>query len=158
MEVRACWCKATIRVSSQRIGETLALRDNRGRLVHTNSYAGAPSLAQQFLRVTEVMYHPSLMAGNTNGAEEFEYIELKNISTNQSLNLAGVRFINGVEFDFTSSGAANMPPGQRFLVVKNGNAFGDRCRLGTWNRRRPIHGFPREQRRATPTRGCGPLR
>ena len=32
-------------------------------------------------------------------------VMLKNISTHQSLNLAGVRFINGVEFDFTTSGA-----------------------------------------------------
>ena len=76
------------------------------------------------------MYHPSAVAGNTNGAEEFEFIELMNISTNQSLNLSGVRFINGVEFDFTSSGATTMPPGQRLLVVKNVNAFGDRYGWG----------------------------
>jgi len=111
-------------------GEALALRDDRGRLVHANSYAGAPSLAQRFLRVTELMYHPSALAGNTNGAQEFEYIELTNISTNQSINLTGVRFINGVEFGFTAGAAAIMPPGQRFLVVKNGNAFGDRYGWG----------------------------
>src|SRR5207249_11014344 len=53
-------------------GETLTLTDNYGRLVHTFAYSGAPSLAQQFLRVTELMYHPSSLAGNSNGPEEFE--------------------------------------------------------------------------------------
>ncbi len=111
-------------------GEVLALRDDRGRVVHTNTYVGAPSLAQRFLRVTELMYHPSAVAGNTNGAEEFEFIELKNISTNQALSLTGVRFINGVEFDFTGSTVTALAPGQTTLVVRNLAAFTSRYGAG----------------------------
>jgi hypothetical protein len=53
------------------------------------------------------MYNPSPLAGNTNDAQEFEYIEVMNISTNQSINLTGVRCINGIEIDFTNSGQNN---------------------------------------------------
>jgi len=49
-------------------------------------YPGAPSAAQQFLRITEILYHPSLLSGNTNGAEEFEFIELRNTSTSVTLD------------------------------------------------------------------------
>lgn len=111
-------------------GETLRVFNAFGQTVSTHTYAGAPSLAQQYLRITELMYHPAALAGNTNGTEEFEYIELTNISTNQFLNLTGVRFINGVEFDFTGSGATSLAPGQRILVVKNAVAFA--ARYG-WN-------------------------
>jgi len=111
-------------------GETLRVLNVFGNVVSTHTYAGTPSLAQQYLRVTELMYHPQALAGNTNGAEEFEYIELTNISTNQFLDLTGVRFINGIEFDFTGSGATSLPPGQHILVVKNSEAFA--ARYG-WN-------------------------
>src|SRR5688572_3610967 len=72
-------------------GETVRLEDKSGRLVAAANYAGNPSLAQQYLRITELMYHPSALAGNTNSAEEFEYMELKNIGP-VTLNLNGVRF------------------------------------------------------------------
>ena len=104
-------------------GETLVLRDAAGAVLATNSYAGSPSLAQQFLRITELMYHPSLLAGNTNAADGFEFIELKNISTNVALDLRDVRFANGVEFSFTGSAVTNLAVGARVLVVKNLSAF-----------------------------------
>jgi hypothetical protein len=109
-------------------GETVRLINGLGIQLQELTYAGNPSLAQQFLRVTELMYNPSPLAGNTNDAQEFEYIEVMNISTNQSINLTGVRFINGIEFDFTNSGLNNgiLPPRQRVVLVKNGVAFGDR--------------------------------
>jgi len=107
-------------------GETLRVLDRFGQVVSTHTYAGSPSLAQQFLRITEIMYHPTALAGDTNGAEEFEYIEVTNISTNQSVNVSGVRFVNGIEFDFTNAGGSSIAPGQRVLVVKNGFAFAGR--------------------------------
>ena len=39
-------------------GETIALLDDRGRVVTTNLYLGNPSGPQQYLRITEIMYHP----------------------------------------------------------------------------------------------------
>lgn len=100
-------------------GETITIRDDQGRLISTNNYAGNPSLAQQALRVTEIMYHPSVLVGNTNGPEEFEYIELKNMGTN-AINLAGIRFNEGIQFSFTSG---SIGPGQTTLLVKNAAAF-----------------------------------
>ena len=84
-------------------GEPLTITDNHGRLVYSNSFVGSPSLAQQFLRVTEIMYNPSPLAGSATDPQEFEYIELKNISTSTTVSLAGVRFINGITFDFMGS-------------------------------------------------------
>jgi hypothetical protein len=104
-------------------GEPLTITDNTGRLVYTNSYTGNPSPPQQFLRITEIMYNPSPLAGNTNDAQEFEYIELKNISPSVTINLAGVRFVEGITFDFTGSAVTSLAPGQRVLVVKNLAAF-----------------------------------
>ncbi len=104
-------------------GETLRVLNAAGSVISTHTYSGSPSLAQQYLRVTELMYHPAALAGNTNGAEEFEFIELKNTSTGATLDLAGVRFVNGVEFAFTGSAVTSLAPGQSVLVVKNLAAF-----------------------------------
>ncbi len=104
-------------------GESLTITDTFGRQVSSNSYAGNPSLAQQHLRITEIMYNPSPLAGNTNDAQEFEYIELKNISGSVTVSLNGVRFINGVEFNFAGSAITSLLPGARALVVRNLAAF-----------------------------------
>jgi hypothetical protein len=110
-------------------GETLLLYDDIGRLVHTNAYPGSPSPVQLYLRVTEIMYHPSPLAGNTNSAEEFEYIELKNVGP-VALNLNGVRFADGIEFAFAGSSITNLNPGQTVLLVKNLAAFAARYGTG----------------------------
>jgi hypothetical protein len=110
-------------------GEPLTITDG-DRLVYTNFYTGNPSLAQQFLRVTEIMYNPTPLAGNPNGAQEFEYIELKNISSSTTVSLLGVRFINGIQFSFTGSAVTSLSPGQRVLVVANQAAFTARYGAG----------------------------
>ncbi len=107
-------------------GEGVRLVDHFGNTRQTFAYTGAPSLAQQFLRVTEIMYHPSALAGNTNAAEDFEFIEVRNISPTVTLNLNGVRFVGGIEFDFTSAGGGTLAPGQSVVVAKNGIAFASR--------------------------------
>src|SRR6185503_7433909 len=84
-------------------GEPLTIRNDQGRLVYSNTYPAAPSAAQQFLRVSEIMYNPSPLAGNTNNPQEFEYIELVNTSPSVTLNLNGVRLTNGVDFAFAGS-------------------------------------------------------
>ncbi len=59
----------------------MTLADATGRLVSSNSYVGVPSAAQRYLRITEIMYNPSPLAGSLTDPQLFEYIELKNIST-----------------------------------------------------------------------------
>lgn len=103
-------------------GELLTLTDQRGRLVRSTNYVGAPSLAQRYLRVTELMYHPATLAGNASSAEEFEYIELRNIGP-ITIPLTGVRFTSGIDFDFTGSAVTNLAAGARVLVTKNPGAF-----------------------------------
>lgn len=110
-------------------GETLTLTDDAGRIVTTNTYAGNPSLAQRYLRITEVMYNPAPLAGNTNDAQQFEYLELKNISASVTLDLNGARFTNGVEFAFSGSAVTSLAPEQTVLVVRNLAAF--TARYGT---------------------------
>ena len=104
-------------------GESLTLTDSAGQPISTNSYAGTPSDAQRYLRITEIMYNPAPLAGNTNDPQDFEYLELKNISTNTPLNLAGVRLSDGIDFTFTGSAVTNLGPGQTVLVVRNLTAF-----------------------------------
>ena len=110
-------------------GETILLRNPQGRLVTSYAYAGNPSLAQQYLRITEIMYAPAPLAGNTNDAQNFEFIELKNIGP-VPLDLTGVRFVNGVIFDFTGSAVASLAPGAQVLVVRSPAAFAARYGLG----------------------------
>lgn len=111
-------------------GETLVLTDANGRSVSTNSFVGNPSLAQRYLRITELMYNPSPLTSITNDAQQFEYVELKNISTNTSISLAGVRFPDGITFDFTGSAVTSLLPGQTVLVVRNQAAFTARYGVG----------------------------
>ena len=65
------------------------------------------------LRITEVMYDP--VNGNN-----YEFIELRNISASVTLDLTGVRLTSGVDFVFP---AASLAPGAYVLVVRNKPAF-----------------------------------
>jgi hypothetical protein len=62
------------------------------------------------------MYHPS-------GDGLAEFIELLNISSSVTLNLQGVRFTKGVDFDFAGSAITSLSPGRRVLVVRDLAAF-----------------------------------
>jgi hypothetical protein len=111
-------------------GESLTLEDSVGHLVSSNTFVGSPSLPQQHLRVTEIFYHPDPLPGNTNlDAQEFEFIELRNIGP-MALDLLGVRFTEGVTFDFSAGGITNLAPGARVLVVRNPSAFALRYGAG----------------------------
>ncbi|HTD66987.1 MAG TPA: lamin tail domain-containing protein, partial [Candidatus Limnocylindria bacterium] len=112
-------------------GEIVKVIDASGRLVHTNGYAGNPSLAQQYLRITEIMYHPGpTNAGSLYPQEDFEYIELKNIGPSP-LSLIGVHFTNGVQFAFTGgSPVTSLAAGQTVVLVKNPAAFTSRYGAG----------------------------
>jgi len=104
-------------------GETLTLSDTAGRLVSAVNLPGTPSLAQRYLRIVEIQYNPSPLAGTTNDPQSFEYLRLKNVSTNQVLDLSGVRFVNRIGFDFTNSAVKLLQPGQSVFVARDTNAF-----------------------------------
>jgi VCBS repeat-containing protein len=68
------------------------------------------------LRVTEVMFNPV-------GGQSFEYIELVNISPTLTLDLIGVRFTNGLDFEFP---ARSLGPNQYIVIAKDVAAFQSR--------------------------------
>lgn len=110
-------------------GETIVLYDKAGQVIDTLTYPGQPTLAQQFLRVVEIMYAPpTTPQGSLFGTEEFEYIALKNIG-GASLDLNGVNFSNGISFIFSSSSPISLAPGEVIYVAKNPDAF--RSRYGS---------------------------
>jgi len=110
-------------------GETILLTDKAGRLVISNSYVGNPSLPQQYLRITEMMYHPPT-AGAGSYEEDFEYLELKNIGP-VAINLTGVHFTNGIEYIFTSAGVTNLGAGETLILARNPTALATRYPTAT---------------------------
>jgi len=101
-------------------GETINLIDNNERLVDSFTYKGDPSDQQRYLRITEIMYNPA--EGGEFDSQEYEYIELKNIGT-APLSLAGVKFTDGIFFDFPG---ITLAAGDYVLVVRNQAAFASR--------------------------------
>ena len=110
-------------------GDTIQLLDTTDRVVSTLTTSGSPSLAQQYLRITEIMYHPADPTSGSYTSDDFQFIELKNTSATQTLSLSGVRFTDGIAFDFTGSNVTSLAPGARALVVSNLAAF--QSRYGT---------------------------
>ncbi len=85
--------------------------------------AGTFVVSSPALVITEIMYHPpDPPAGSPYSAEDFEFIELKNVGTT-TLNMAGVHFTNGIAFSFTGSAVTGLAPGQRAVVARNLAAF-----------------------------------
>ncbi len=106
-------------------GENFTLSDPTGRLVATGTFAPAPTPAQQWLRVTEIMFDPP--AGGSFAAGEYEFIELMNAGT-APLDLTGAFFDEGIDFAFATTTV--VPAGGRIVLVKNPAAFAERHGAG----------------------------
>ncbi len=93
---------------------------------------GGPSAVSLYtvvpsLRITEIMYHPAPPTpGSTNVTEDFEYIEVKNISA-MPLNVNGYSLSGGVQFTFPN---VMLAAGQSAVVVANVSAFQSRYGFG----------------------------
>ena len=79
----------------------------KDRLVWTP--AAAPP--EDFLRVTEIMYHPE-------GNRHFEFIELQNTGP-RVINLSEVVLRGGIEFSFQDSHVTTLGPGEYVILVKD---------------------------------------
>ena len=93
-----------------------------------------PTPEQEYLRVAELHYNPTgataaeQAAGFTDG-DQFEFIELINTSTTDTIDLAGVSFVNGVDVTLGApqqSTPVLLAPGQRALLVSDLAAFTER--------------------------------
>lgn len=94
--------------------------------VATTAYAGAPTAAQNVLRVTELNYDPSapsaaeLLALPGVQASDFEFIELINTGVTP-LNIGGASFDKGITFTFPAG--FTLQGGQRCVVVALTSAY-----------------------------------
>ena len=81
------------------------------------------------LRVTEIMYNPAPpVEGSPFRRREFEFLELQNVSAT-TLNLRGVRIVDGSEFDFTTSAVTELGPGEVVVIVEDLRGFASRYDL-----------------------------
>ena len=128
-----------------RVGHTYRARvrhrDSSGRCGHWSAPVQFTVATSNYIQtltdnlmVSELMYHPA-PPGAGYAENDYEYLELMNISPSLTLNLANVRFTKGVDFDFAASAITSLAPGARVLVVKNTAAFTSRYGAG-----RPIAG------------------
>ena len=130
--------------SGVRVGSTYRARvrhlDNSGRASHWSApvefTVSEPDITpwQQNLMITEIMYHPldaspdEIAAGYSNS--DFEYIEMKNISTSQTLDLTELRFTKGIDFNFSEGAITSLSPGAYLLIVRSQAAFESRYSAG----------------------------
>jgi hypothetical protein len=81
----------------------------------------AAAALTNYLRLSELMFDP------TTGSD-YEFIEVKNISTNVTLDLGGATFTSGVTFTFTNG--TTLAPGSYLLVIRNASAAAFRSNYG----------------------------
>ncbi len=136
--------QVTLPANALRAGHTyrvrVRMRDNTGRWSHWSApveftaAAADAALWQQNLVVSEINYHPLPPAtpaelAATADKNDFEFIELRNISASETLDLADLAFTAGITFDFAGAAVTELAPGACVLVVKNPAAF--EARYGT---------------------------
>lgn len=109
------------------------MQDNTGHWSHwsapyqfTTTQPADLADLQANLMVTEIMYNPAGPAPAGGSKEDYEYVELQNISSTLTLDLTNVRFTKGIDFDFAGSAIVSLAPGARVVVVKNLAAFQSR--------------------------------
>ena len=96
--------------------------------------------SQSDLRISELHFNPAAptaaeIAAGFDDNDDFEFIELFNPSTADTINLNGVQLSDGVSFDF---GDFDLLPGERVVVVEDVDAFmaryGDSASvIGQWS-------------------------
>ena len=89
-------------------GETLTLSDASAAVVDTFNTPVDPSDAQLYLVVSEIMYHPA------DPNPDSEFLELMNISDSVTLDLTGVKFTAGINYEFPDG--TMLLPGARIVV------------------------------------------
>ncbi|MCA9185764.1 MAG: lamin tail domain-containing protein [Pirellulaceae bacterium] len=101
---------------------TLEAYDYEGNLISSDainvtSTSTIPPV-RDVLRISEINYNPATSA-------DAEFIELVNTAAagTDPIDLTGVRFTEGITFDFTGSAVTTLPAGERVLVVRNVAAF-----------------------------------
>ncbi|RIK81830.1 MAG: hypothetical protein DCC68_07805 [Planctomycetota bacterium] len=123
--------QATIPVQPGTHDYTFEAYDFQGNFIGSDTIAitsTEPQPLLNHLRIGELMYHPAdpstaEIAAGFNDADDFEFVELVNTSTTETLQLDGVTISAGISFTF---GNVSLPPGGRVVVVEDLAAFAQR--------------------------------
>ncbi len=121
-----CFCVGPYDGQLSARGETLVLSTDTGTQIATNTWAGAPTPAQDSLRVTQILFEPlgpsaAELAGNPAlVASDFEWLELTNIGA-VSLDLAGAQFTKGIGYTFPAG--TTLAAGAKLILAANPAAF-----------------------------------
>ena len=79
---------------------------------------------QQFLRVSELMYHPAVSAAELRfNDDDYEFVEFVNTSDSETIDLSHVTVASGISFAFP---AMSLAPGERTVIVRDLAAFQQR--------------------------------
>jgi len=87
-----------------------------------------PPAAGGTLVISELNFHPAaptateLAVNPALNKEDFEFLELKNISTS-TIDLVGAAFVEGIDYTFTTGGVTSLAAGGRLLLTRNPAAF-----------------------------------
>lgn len=104
--------------------------DRRGSMVGSDSIritsTAISALNPRNIAISEIHYHPadpadSEIASGFTDADQFEFIELENISSGP-IDLSGARFTEGIQFEFPSP-SPSLVAGERILLVADEAAF-----------------------------------
>ena len=105
-----------------------SLNNNEWSAVTSASFTvNTVAASEDNLAIVEMLYNPigaseeEKTAGFDDG-DMFEFIKLKNIS-NLPISMDGVRFSDGVYFDFTESNISSLDPRSSLIIVSNEAAF-----------------------------------
>ncbi len=102
-------------------GTTIRLVASNQQLVAEKETPRDLNALQQFLRVSEVMFHPrDVQDGDRFVDDDYEFLELVNTSSTDTLNLEGVQFTQGIQFRFD---AVALAPNERVVIVRDRDAF-----------------------------------
>ena len=107
-------------------GETITLTDPANQVIASMTYAGAPTIAQQSIRITEIQYNPAAptaaeltaLPGVNN--DDFEFIEITNSGTS-AVDLSSYIISGGINFTIPASTV--LQAGARLIVAKRPAAF-----------------------------------
>ena len=107
-------------------GETLHLLNPAGQLVDQITYVGTPTVSQNHLRISELMYAPTAPTASELATQpylldtDFEFIEIVNTGASP-IDLGGAQFTEGVLFTFPAG--FTLAAGDYAIVAANTNAF-----------------------------------
>lgn len=99
-------------------------------LVEATYHVGVQPAAPGSLVIAELMYHPppptpQEVSAGFDDADDFEYLALKNIGA-APLDLSGLRFSEGISFEFADAGSRVLEPGAQIVLARNRAALAQR--------------------------------